>query len=75
MFSRINLLLQKQKMTINTYTDFLFTLAIQVSETGVKVIAPAKTEKAEIEAVLCKKAPWILQPHNPLFEFWLKYFS
>ncbi|WP_126991290.1 YgjP-like metallopeptidase domain-containing protein [Candidatus Kurthia intestinigallinarum] len=37
------------------------TLAIQVSETGVKVIAPANVETAEIEAVMCKKAPWILQ--------------
>ena len=37
------------------------TLAIQVSEKGVKVIAPSKAEKAEIEMVLCKKASWILQ--------------
>lgn len=37
------------------------TLAIQVSETGVKVIAPGNVEIAEIDAILCKKAPWILQ--------------
>lgn len=37
------------------------TFAIQVSEMGVKVIAPDNAEKAEIDSVLCKKAPWILQ--------------
>lgn len=36
-------------------------LAIQVSEAGEKVVAPDRAVKSEIEAVLCKKAPWILQ--------------